>query len=184
MVATPVALGLSDQLGVATAVAPERPNSTEDLEHLQDRFDKETDGVRKAKLLEKLGDAQFDKERDAAKAGDYTTVGLVMEKYRDNARAALGALRKTHPDAEKHPNGYKQLESHVGRGLREVKDVILSMPEQYRPPMGIVEKDLLEMDIELLKLLFPRRPGEAPPVQPQSSGPASILDKQGPEKKP
>jgi hypothetical protein len=35
----------------------------EDLAQLQERFDHENDAVRKAKLLPKLGDAEFEKER-------------------------------------------------------------------------------------------------------------------------
>ncbi len=42
--------------------------ATDDLAVLQQRFDAERDGVRKAKMLQKLGDAQFAKEREAAKA--------------------------------------------------------------------------------------------------------------------
>ena len=145
--------------------------SVEDLEQLQQRFDRETDGVKKAKALQKLGDAQFNKEREASNANDYLTVGLVMEKYRDNVRAAVEALKKTHPDAEKHSSGYKQLEIHVGKGIREIRDVIIAMPEQYRPPMQLVEQDLKDMDLELLRLLFPRRPGEQPRVQPGASTP-------------
>jgi hypothetical protein len=144
-------------------------SAVENLEQLQQRFDHENDGVRKAKLLQKLGDAQFDKEREATKSNDYSTVGLVMEKYRDNVRASVEALKKTHPDAEKHSSGYKQLEIHVGKGIREIRDVILAVPEQYRPPMQLVEQDLKDMDLELLRLLFPRRPGERPPLQPGSS---------------
>lgn len=158
-----------------TAVWP-----VDDVAALQERFDKETDGVHKAKLLQKLGDAQFVQERAASKANDFLTAGLVMEKYRDNVRGALDALKKTHPQAEKHPGGYKELEFHVGLGLREVRDVILAMPEPYRPPMQIVEKDLLDMDLELLRLLFPRRPGEQPPLQP----PASTPKKDEPPEKP
>jgi hypothetical protein len=156
-------------------------SAVEELAQLQERFDHEKDGVRKAKLLQKLGDAQFNKEREAAKANDYLTVGLVMEKYRDNARAALEALKKTHPEAEKHPSGYKQLEIHVGRGLFEIRDVILAMPEPYRPPMELVEKDLKEIDVELLRLLFPRRPGEQPPPHTGASTakkPAGTPEKQ------
>jgi hypothetical protein len=161
-----------------TAAAPRPPDT---LEQLQEKFDKETDGVRKAKQIQRLGDAQFTKEREAAKAGDFVTAGVVMEKYRDNVRAALEALKKTRPDAEKHSNGYKQLEFHAGQGLREVRDVILAMPEPLRPPMQIVEKDLREIDQELLKLLFPRRPGEQPPMQPR----ASTTEKDAkPEKQP
>jgi len=171
------ALLLSCVIGL-TAAAPRPPDT---LEQLQEKFDKEADGVRKAKQIQKLGDAQFAKEREAAKAGDFVTAGVVMEKYRDNVRAALEALKKTRPDAEKHSNGYKQLEFHAGQGLREVRDVILAMPEPLRPPMQIVEKDLREIDQELLKLLFPRRPGEQPPMQPR----ASTAEKDGkPEKQP
>lgn len=158
-----------------TAVWP-----VDDAAQLQERFDKETDGVHKAKLLAKLGDAQFVQERAASKGNDFLTAGLVLEKYRDNVRAALDALKKTHPQAEKHPGGYKELEFHVGLGLREVRDVILAMPEPYRPPMQIVEKDLLDMDMELLKLLFPRRPGEQPPLE----RPASTPKKDEPPEKP
>ncbi len=136
--------------------------AADDLGVLQQRFDAEHDGVRKAKMLQRLGNAQFEQEREAAKANDYLAVGLVMEKYRDNVRAAVEALKKQHPDAEKHSSGYRQLEIHVATGIREVQDVILAMPEQYRPPMELVRNDLRAMDVELLKLLFPRRPGEQP----------------------
>ena len=161
---------------VASAVPP-RP--TETLDQLQERFDKETDAVRKAKLVQRLGDAQFAKEREATRAGDFVTAGVVMEKYRDNVRAAFEALKKAHPQAEKHPSGYKQLEFHTGQGLREVRDVILAMPEPLRPPMQVVENDLKEMNMELLKLLFPRRPGEQPPL---ASGASTLKKSDGREK--
>jgi len=144
--------------------------AADDLGMLQQRFDAEHDGVRKAKMLQKLGDAQFAKEREEAKANDYVAVGLVMEKYRDNVRAAVEALKKQHPDAEKHSSGYRQLEIHVAAGMREVQDVILAMPEPYRPPMELVLSDLRAMDVELLRLLFPRRPGERPALAPGASG--------------
>ena len=152
------------------------------LEELQRRFDNETDGVNKAKMLRRLGDAQFDREREAVKAGDYETAGFVMEKYRDNVRAAIDAVRKAHPDAEKHPAGYKQLEMHIEYGIREVGDLISIVPETYRPPLQIVKSDLLEMDNELLRALFPRRPGEKPlsPKTPAANKPPPSAE----EKKP
>src|SRR5215813_8549101 len=120
----------------ATPAVVARPADT--LEQLQEKFDKETDAVRKAKMMQKLGDAQFAKERAASRAGDYATAGIIMEKYRDNIRAALELLKKKRPQAEKNPNGYKQLESETTEGLREVSDVMLAMPEPLRPPMQIV----------------------------------------------
>ena len=156
-------------------VAGRATGVSDTLEELQRRFDNESDGVNKAKMLKRLGDAQFDREREAAKTGDYETVGFVMEKYRDNVRAALDAVKKGHPDAERHPSGYKQMEIHVESGIREVNDLLTVVPEAYRPPLQIVKSDLLAMDKELLRLLFPRRPGEKPlpPKQPNTSSPPS-----------
>ncbi len=172
------ALGLS--VCLLFSLIPARATAVSDtLEELQRRFDNETDGVNKAKMLRRLGDAQFDREREAAKAGDYETAGFVMEKYRDNVRSAIDAVKKAHPDAEKHPAGYKQLEMHIESGIREVSDLITTVPETYRPPLQIVKSDLLSMDKELLHALFPRRPGEKPlpPKTPPANKPPTAEEK-------
>jgi hypothetical protein len=156
------------------------PGAAESLAELQARFDRETNGVHKAKLMERLGEAQFEEARRAGKAGEYDSLGLTLEKYRDNVRAAVGALKKQHPDAEKQSNGYRQLEMHLRKGIREVDETILVSPEGYKPPLQIVRLDLIAMDDELLKSLFPRRPldkreaaspsekpGTAPPPEQQ-----------------
>ncbi|HEV3375111.1 MAG TPA: hypothetical protein VG051_05360 [Candidatus Acidoferrum sp.] len=136
------------------------------VQELQARFDRETDAVRKAKIFEKLGDAQFEEARKSGQAGDYSVVGLTMERYRDDARAALDALKKNQPDAERHPNGYKQLQYHVHRGLRELEEILVVAPVEYRPPLRLVRQDLGAINDELLHMLFPRRPGEHPPTPP------------------
>jgi hypothetical protein len=143
--------------------------ATEDVNALQARFDRETNSVHKAKLLEKLGDAQLELTRRASQANDYKTIGFVMEKYRDNARAAVDALKKDHPDAERHTNGFKQLQIHVHKALREVDEVLVVAPDEYRPPLEIVRRDLATMDDELLDLLFPRHPTEKKPAAVKSS---------------
>lgn len=125
------------------------------LSELQSRFDGEANAVHKAKMLQKLGDAQFEEAGRAEQAGDYATMGLMMEKYRDNVRAAAQALEKEHPDAERHPNGYKQLEMHVQKGLRELDEFLLEAPEPFKPPLQLVRKDLLKADDMLLRHLFP-----------------------------
>jgi hypothetical protein len=130
------------------------------VQELQARFDQEPDPVHKAKLLEKLGDAQFTEARKAGHAGDYSAVGLLMEKYRDNVRIALDALEKRQQDAEKHPEGYKQMQFHVDKALRELDQILVVAPGEYKPPLHLVRRDLVAMNDELLRMLFPRRPGE------------------------
>src|ERR1700719_5271547 len=135
---------------------------------MQARFDHETTPVRRAKLLEKLGDAEFDEARRAFKANDLSTVGIVLEKYRDNVRVALEGLKKKRTDAQKDSNGYRQLEIDVGRGIREADEIILRVPEEYQPPLQIVRRDLDSMDIELIRMLFHHRDHE-PPKAPEAA---------------
>jgi hypothetical protein len=146
-------LGMSLSAVVCLAAAP-----ADEIIQLQARFDRENNSVRKAKLLEKLGDAQLEETRRASRANDYRTLGLVMEKYRDNARAAVAALKKEHPDAERHTGGFKQLQIHIHKAIRDVDEILVIAPEEYRPPIEIVRRDLAALDDELLNLLFPRRP--------------------------
>jgi succinate dehydrogenase flavin-adding protein (antitoxin of CptAB toxin-antitoxin module) len=124
---------------------------------MQARFDHEKNPVHRAKLLEKLGDAEFDEARRAFKANDLSTVATVLEKYRDNVRVAFEGLKKKRTDAQKDSNGYRQLEIHVRRGIREADEIILRVPEEYQPPLQIVRRDLDGMDKELIRMLFHHR---------------------------
>lgn len=160
-----LSLGTLSCLGGMLLILPVR--ATDTLVELQARFDRETNAVRKAKLIEKLGDAQFEEARQAGRVGDNNTLGLTLEKYRDNVRAALEALKKQHADAERHSNGYRQLQFHVRRGIREVEDALLMAPDPYKPPLEIVRRDLIAMDDELIKLLFPTHPAKPPASSPQ-----------------
>jgi hypothetical protein len=136
---------------------------------LQARFDHESNSVHKAKLFEKLSDELLAEVRHASQSNDYNAVGTIMEKYRDNARAAVDALEKEHPNADHQLNGYKQLQIHIRRAIRDLKETVLLAPDEYKPPLRIVEHDLSLIDDELLQSLFPSPPHtasspEAPPV--------------------
>ena len=151
---------------------------------LQARFDHETNSVHKAKLFEKLSDEQLAEVRHASQSSDYNAVGTIMEKYRDNARAAVDALKKEHPNAEHQINGYKQLQIHIRRAIRDLKETILLAPDEYKPPLGIVEHDLSLIDDELLQSLFPSPPpqaaGSSPENQPiANNAPASAASPSG-----
>jgi succinate dehydrogenase flavin-adding protein (antitoxin of CptAB toxin-antitoxin module) len=141
------------------------------LGEMQARFDHEKNPVHRAKLLEKLGDAEFDEARRAFKANDLSTVGIVLEKYRDNVRVAFEGLKKKSSDAEKSSNGYRQLEIHVRRGIREADEIILRVPDEYQPPLQIVRRDLDAMDKELIHMLFHHR--DEQPAAPKGPEPAT-----------
>jgi hypothetical protein len=158
--------------GAALAWPAATPAALADTNHvsvLQTHFDHETNSVHKAKLFEKLGDEEFFDARHASQARDYKTVDEIMEHYRDNARAAFDALRKEHPNAEKQLSGYKQLQIHIHRGIREVDESLVVAPAEFRPPLLLVRQDLSSMDDELLVLIFPRRTNEKRPAVPPST---------------
>lgn len=127
------------------------------LKELQEHFDHDNHAGGKVKDLQKLAAAQFEAAVTAANAGDYMTVGFIFEKYRDNVRAAFELLKKQEPDADRHPNNFRQLELGVRQGIREVEDTLLVSPDPFRPPLQIVHKDLIAIDDALIDLLFPRR---------------------------
>jgi hypothetical protein len=145
--------------------------AAETVAQLQTKFDSENNSVRKAKIFEKLSDAQFAAIRSSEKAGDVSTVGLTFEKFRDNLRLTVEALKKQHPDAEKQSNGYKQVEVTIRKGIREIDESILAAPSEYLPPLKLVRQDLVTIDNEVLHLLFPRRPGEQPIPSPTTDAP-------------
>ncbi len=134
-----------------------------DPDDLQARFDHESNSVHKAKLFEKIGDEQLASTRHASQSADYATVAQTMEKYRDNARAAFDALKKAHPNAERQLNGYKQLQMHVRKALRELREMVLLAPAEFKPPLQLVQDDLSTIDDELLRMLFPSRPAPKNP---------------------
>jgi hypothetical protein len=126
------------------------------VSELQAHFDKEAHATSKIRILDKLAEAQFEVASKADTDGDYLTVGLTFEKYRDNIRTAFELLRKQEPDAERHPGGYRQLELQARKGIREVEQTIIIVAPELRPPLEIVHKDLLATDDQLIQLLFPK----------------------------
>lgn len=139
---------------------------TDKLKELQDHFDKESHATSKIKALDKLAEAQFEAAGKAGQSGNYVAVGLTFEKYRDNVHSAFELLKKQEPDADRHPGGYRQLELQVRKGIREVEDTLMVAPQEMRPPLGIVRQNLLDIDDELIRLLFPRRTKDPDKVQP------------------
>jgi hypothetical protein len=143
--------------GVVALLICNELSAADKVSELQDRFDREAHATKKVKMLDKLSEAQFEAATRAGKDGDYSSVALIFEKYRDNVQTAFELLKKQDPDADRHPNGYRQIELQVRRGLREAEETLIIVPEVVRPPMQIVRKDLLDIDNALMASLFPRR---------------------------
>ncbi len=135
---------------------------------LKNQFSRENEPARKAKALGKLGDAQFDLARHAIDSSEFAQALRLLQDYRDEVRAAEASFKAATSDPERHPAGFKQLQIHVRKSLRELDQIILSLPEDQRAPFDAVRKDLLGVEKELIDLLFPRQPGKVPvPEKPK-----------------
>lgn len=138
---------------------------------LQQHFDKDNHAGSKVKLLEHLTDVQFEETRRASAAGDFNRVGFIFEKYRDNLRACFNLLRTEEPDADRHGNNYRRIELQARRGIREVEDTLTIMPPELRPPLELVHKDVMNIDDELIRLLFPPLGSDSKPTLPAKPAP-------------
>ena len=132
------------------------------LDGYRAKFEQETDPVRKARAMPKFGDALLDRAGEQLKKGEVDAALRTLEEYRDAIAKAHGGLKSSGINAEKKPRGFKQLEIHVRRGQRRLEDLIISVPFEQRKAFEEIQKQLEQVDRELIEMLFPRRPGHKP----------------------
>ncbi|HEY4977780.1 MAG TPA: hypothetical protein VII25_01325 [Candidatus Acidoferrum sp.] len=136
--------------------APDVDAAPDKVSEFQSQFDREPHATAKIKILEKLGAAQFAAATHAQKESNFVDIAFIFEKYRDNVRTAFELLKKQEPNSDKHSGGYRHLELQVRRGIREVEEILIIVPEEVRPPLQIVHEDLVHIDDELIRAIFPR----------------------------
>jgi hypothetical protein len=134
---------------------------------LRSRFEKETDPVRKARLVEQLADAEFRDMHVKIDAGDLAAAAEIAGRVRNEAQASKKSLDAKSRDPEAHPEGYKQLEISVRESIRRLDDIMVSLAKDDQAPFEEVRKDLDELNRQLIHQLFPKRPGPAPATTPE-----------------
>ena len=131
---------------------------------LRARFSTETDPVHKDKLLTKLSDSEFREIQDLLGAGKLTEASPIADQLADEAESAVKALDARGRDAERHPEGYKQLEISVRGSLRRINNIVIELSGDDQKPFLAVRNRLDEIEKQLIRELFPHRPDE-PPAQ-------------------
>ena len=99
------------RIAVMAALAVTLPLAAQDrlAENLA-RYQTETDPVRKAKALAKLGEEQVGEAKKQLKAGDDVASLHTLELYRDEVKASVDALNAMGVNAERRPAGFKELQ--------------------------------------------------------------------------
>jgi hypothetical protein len=131
----------------------------DNLAKLELRFGQENDPVRKARAFPPLGEARINVLREQVRREDYQQGLKILERYRDEARIVFGGLKKSRIDAEKKSNGFRQLQIHLRRTVRQLTEIITTVLFEEREPFEAIRKEIDQMDRELINMLFPRQPG-------------------------
>jgi hypothetical protein len=114
------------------------------------RFDKESDPLRKARMMPQYGDLEFQEIHHAVEEGDFPRALEHLKTYRDQA-------------------GFKQLQISLRGSLRRLDDLIVRLASDDARPFQDLRKDLEELDRHVVRELFPRQPVvEAAPPKPKS----------------
>jgi DNA-binding response OmpR family regulator len=126
------------------------------------QFQRETDPVRKARDLSKLGNDQIEEAKTQLNSGEDVASLHTLEQYRDEVQETVAGLETGGVDAEKKPAGFKELQISLRETIRRVDDLILTLPVDKRPFFRDVRADLAKAQYELIDSLFPRKPNQSP----------------------
>ncbi len=125
---------------------------------LQTRYDDAADPVHKARDLQPLGHARFKQIEELAAAGNFNDALAELRQYRDEVQETLKALDAKSVNAEKHPNGFKQLEFSIREALRRLDGILVTLAGDEQQPFRRIRDQLVQMDAHLLHELFPLQP--------------------------
>lgn len=134
---------------------------------LRSLFDRQTSAIEKAKLMPRLGDAEFRQARQDIAAGRLPQAAAILGQYRDEAQLCTQGLEAAGRDAEQHPAGFKQLQISLRQSLRRLNEIIVGLPGDDQAPFLAVRKDLDELNRRLIRKLFPHQPVDDRPEKPE-----------------
>ena len=127
------------------------------------RYQHETDPVRKARILAKIGDTQVEFARKELKEGHDEASLHTLEQYRAEVHETVAALNGMGVDPERKPAGFKELQISLRETVRRVDDLIFTLDVDKRPFFRVVRNDLFADHNTLIDELFPRKPDHSTP---------------------
>jgi hypothetical protein len=136
------------------------------VDDYEKRFAGESNPVRKAKIMQKLGDSQFDLLRQQVDAGDLDPALQTLTSYRDECVTAHQSLKSTGVDAEQKPSGFKELEFSLRENLGRLHEILSGIPKNEQKRFLELRTSLDELDRQLISELFPRQSKSAAKSNP------------------
>jgi hypothetical protein len=124
------------------------------------RFSQETDPMRRAQMMPRLGQAEFDEITRDIDAGKLPEALAILKEYSSEIDSAEKGLDAGHINAEKHPKGYKQLEISLRESLRRLNALLVSFTGDDQTPFLVVRQGLDDLNRHLIRELFPNQPNK------------------------
>ncbi len=100
------------------------------LSKLEAQYQSETNPVRKAKLLAKLGPLAVDEAARRIGADQDEAAIAALERFRDDVHSTADALTAMQVNAARHPAGFKELQIGLRESLRRLGDLVLAGVER------------------------------------------------------
>lgn len=137
----------------ALVLSPAIPRDT--TPELRAHFEHETNPVQKAKLMQKLGSAEFRDIENKAEDKQYSEAAKVLDQYHAEVEGCSKALDQANINAAKKPAGFKQLQISVREALRQLDRLISTMTADDQRLFRKDRDSLEELNSHLLQELFP-----------------------------
>jgi hypothetical protein len=136
------------------------------MQELRSRFARDTDPIHRARMMPQLEDAEFQAIAKNADDGKFPEALVILTEFRDQADSCTKGLDAKNINAEKHPNGFKQLQLALRESLRHLDALLVSFTADEQEPFLKLRKDLDQLDHHVIRELFPNRPNNEPSDEP------------------
>jgi hypothetical protein len=143
--------------------------SQDRMADLRGRFATEPDPVRQAKMMPQLGDAEFQQVQSQITEGRPEEALAVLGQYWAEAQTCEKGLDARGIDAEKHPSGFKQLQISLQESLRRLDALLPQLISEEQTPFLEIRREISDMDMRLIRRLFPHDPSVGAPKQPPTN---------------
>lgn len=130
----------------------------EDLAKDQAQFDREKDPVHRAKILVKLGRAEFDQIESDASNNNLDKAVAGLRQYQGQVNSVSKALDATGRKADKHAAGFLQLQISVRDALLRLNNLLVGLTSDEQKPFLDARDDLDSLNRHLMLELFPSQP--------------------------
>jgi hypothetical protein len=140
---------------LAVALLPGWALGQNEVQDFHARFIRDTDSMHRARMMPQLEEAEFQAIAKDTDDGKFPEALALLQEYRDEIETCEKDLDAKHIDAEKHPNGFKQLQFALRASLRHLDALLVSFTEDEKMPFLKLRGDLEQLDRHLIRKLFP-----------------------------